>query len=72
MALGDVDGDGLDEIVVGYGYIGDGWIRILDDHTAGYAHLAWIQVGWSAYNTANGEVWPVLAVRLMEMVLMKL
>lgn len=33
-ALGDIDGDGLDEIAVGYGAGGDGWMLFLDDALA--------------------------------------
>ncbi len=57
-ACGDVDGDGKDEIVVGYGSAGDGWIGVFDDAVSNYASLAWKNVGWDDYNTANGETWP--------------
>jgi hypothetical protein len=59
--VGDIDGDGRDEIVLGLGPVsGDpsipgGWFEVLDDD---YTHLAWGRINWSSYNTANGESWP--------------
>jgi hypothetical protein len=53
-----VDQDGKDEIVVGLGQDGGGYIEIFDDAIAGYPHLAWARVHWSTYNSANGETWP--------------
>src|SRR5262249_10796016 len=44
VAAGDVDGDGLDEFVLGLGPGGGGWIAVLDDAAHGYALLKWIQV----------------------------
>jgi hypothetical protein len=60
VAVGDVDGDGLDEIVMGLGTGGGGWIVILDDSAHGYALLEWIRVGWNQYNASNGEVFPAV------------
>ena len=57
-AAGDVDGDGLDEIVVGLGAGGQGWIAIFDDSAHGYALLRWVQLPWPAYNLLNGAIWP--------------
>ncbi|MGH9370674.1 MAG: FG-GAP repeat domain-containing protein, partial [Vicinamibacterales bacterium] len=60
LAAGDVDGDGLDEIVAGLDRGGAGWIAVLDDAAHGYALLRWLQVQWPTYNAANGEVWPAV------------
>jgi len=57
---GDIDGDGTDEIVVGLGQGGGGYMEVFDDASAGYAHLAWSRVHWSSCNTANGETWPAV------------
>jgi len=60
IATGDVDGDGLDEVVVGLGRGSSGWVAVLDDVAHQYQLLRWIQVGWLGYNAANGEVFPAV------------
>jgi hypothetical protein len=57
-AAGDVDGDGLDEIIVGLGSGGEGWVAVFDDAAHNFALLKWIQLQWPTYNVANGETWP--------------
>lgn len=59
-ATGDLDGDGLDEVVVGFGTGGEGWIAILDDPAHGYKWLQWLKVVWPSYNAANGSVYPAV------------
>jgi hypothetical protein len=60
-AVGDIDGDGRDEIVLGLGPVSGnpaipgGWFQVLDDD---HTHLAWGRIQWGAYNSANGESWP--------------
>ena len=56
VAAGDVDGDGLDELIVGLDT--GGWIAVLDDAAHNFALMRWIQVPWAAYNAANGKVYP--------------
>jgi hypothetical protein len=60
VAAGDVDGDGLDEIVVGFGVGGMGWLVVLDDAQHNYAVLKWIQIDWPDYNATNGTVYPAV------------
>lgn len=60
LATGDVDGDGADEIIVALGPAGAGWVAVLDDAARGYALLSWIRVGWEAYISRNGEVFPAV------------
>ena len=55
---GDIDGDGRDEIVVGLGQAGGGYMEVFDDASNGYTHLAWPRVHWQAAVSANGETWP--------------
>ena len=60
LAMGDIDGDGRDEIVVGLGpdhdpAIPGGLFQVLDDD---YSHLAWGQIQWGGYNIENGEGFP--------------
>ena len=60
VAMGDIDGDKKDEIIIGLGpdhdpSIPGGMFQILDDD---YSHLAWGQIRWGDYNTENGESFP--------------
>ena len=59
-AVGDVDGDGANEIVLGTGTGGSGWIAIVNGAASGFAHRRWIQVHWDAYNQSGGGVWPAV------------
>ena len=61
IATGDIDGDGKHEIVIGFAKAGSGLpggrFQILDDD---FSHLAWGQVDWADYNSANGETRPAV------------
>ncbi|MEK7867413.1 MAG: hypothetical protein AAB434_12090 [Planctomycetota bacterium] len=57
---GDIDGDGLDEVVVGLAGDGAGWLVILRGIAGNHATVRWIRVPWSAYNTARGTTWPAV------------
>ena len=56
-AIGDLDGDGYGEIVMGAGTGSNGNLEIF---TSSGAHKSWLQVPWTAYNTFNGETRPAL------------
>jgi hypothetical protein len=58
LAAGDVDGDGADEVIVGLGRGGGGFVAVLDDAAHAYALLTWLRVDWPTYNAANGETFP--------------
>lgn len=60
VACGELDADGRDELVIGLDSSGKGWLEVRDDSATGYAHLAWIRIPWSLYNSANGESWPAV------------
>ena len=57
-ALCDVDGDSRYELVLGLGATGSGYLEVKDDSFTGYAHLAWLNVNWTSYNSSNGETYP--------------
>ncbi len=60
-ACGDLDGDGLDEVVVGQGSFpggNGGFVAVIRDHTGRFDQLAMLRFPWTAYNNANGAVFP--------------
>ena len=54
----DLDGDGADELILGYGPGSGGRLDLYDNAANGYAHLGQLQSAWPAYNSRNGETWP--------------
>lgn len=58
---GDVDGDGKDEIIIGLGKDGGGFIEIFGWVNGQLVHKNWLQLQWPDYNDINGEVRPVCA-----------
>ncbi len=61
-ATGDWDGDGLDEIAVGFGPGTGGWLAFLDDATKrnykAYPGFLMIPVGRDAYRASEGAAYP--------------
>jgi hypothetical protein len=57
-AAGDVDGDGLDEIVVGLGRGGGGWVELFDDAAHGFALAKWLRASIDDY--PDGETHPAV------------
>ena len=58
---GDVDGDGKDEIVVGFGKEGGGYVEVFGWVNGQVVHKYWLRLQWPDYNEVNGEVRPVCA-----------
>jgi len=59
-ACGDIDDDGIDEIVIGRGLGGNGIIDIFKFNSDGITSLKQINVPWAEYNEKNGSVWPAI------------
>jgi hypothetical protein len=59
-AIGDVDGDGRGEIVLGLGAGGGAWAEVLEDAGLNFGHRDWLRVAWAPYNAANGATWPAV------------
>jgi hypothetical protein len=60
-ACGDVDGDGMDEMIIGLGSGGGGYFAVFDYADGMVIHRDWGRIHWTVYNTEDGETW--LAVR---------
>ncbi len=48
-ACGDIDGDGVDEILIGLGVDGDGRVEVFKFTNGRAVHASWIKVGWDDY-----------------------
>jgi hypothetical protein len=61
-AVGNLDADALDEVVVGLGTGGGGYMAVFDDAAHNHALLRWIRVEWPYYvdNPDRGSVWPAI------------
>lgn len=64
-ALGDWDGDGRDEIAVGFGRQSGGWVALIEDarglRYGSTSIFPMIQLGRLSYRFTMGEIWPSLA-----------
>ncbi|UCF36322.1 MAG: hypothetical protein JSU96_16085 [Acidobacteriota bacterium] len=56
--VGNIDSDGPDEILVGLGLGGGGWMQAFDDANVGLQFLGSRRLSFSQYNAVNGESWP--------------
>jgi hypothetical protein len=57
-AIGNVDGIGGSEIILGLGPGSSGWLQVVNGTASNYSHRAWFQVAWPTYNAANGATFP--------------
>ncbi len=57
-ACGDIDGDGIDEIIIGLGPGGEGRMAVFKFVDLQLKHVKWLQTGWQDYNRGNGETRP--------------
>ena len=60
-ACGDIDGDGIDEIIIGLGPGGEGRMAVFKYEDHQLKHVKWLQAGWQDYNRGNGEMRPECA-----------
>jgi len=59
-ACGNLDEDGRDEILIGLGPGGGGWLQTFDDAAAGFGHMATLRILSDDYNASNGEGRPAI------------
>lgn len=58
-ACGDIDGDGDDEIIIGLGHGGHGYMEVFDFANGEAVHHSWFAIQWPEYNALTGEARPV-------------
>ena len=55
-AIGDTDGDGIGEIILGLGPGSGGYVAVMNG--VDVSLRTWVRVWWPGYNAANGETYP--------------
>ena len=56
-AIGNLDGDDSDELVIALGQGGGGWVHLFDDAGSGYNQYISLQLWPQEYNLNNGASW---------------
>ena len=59
-AVGDLDGDGKEEIVIGLGEHGEGRVEIFEYINGELRHKSWAKSTWQHYNTSYGAIIPAV------------
>ncbi|MCK5681782.1 FG-GAP repeat protein [bacterium] len=59
-AVGNLDNDSADELVIALGKGGGGWLHLFDDKESGYNHYISLQLWPEEYNMNNGASWIVI------------
>ncbi|MBF0621607.1 MAG: beta-propeller domain-containing protein [Magnetococcales bacterium] len=59
-AVGNLDQDSADEIVIASGPGGKGWVEVFDDAQASFAHLDWKRPGHLKYQRNDEGIWPAI------------
>ena len=54
----DINGDGIDEVIMGLGSKGGGKFEVFGYNSGNGSHLLWGFVDWPEYSDMNGETWP--------------
>jgi|GEM_PF-2122211 len=60
LSCGDMDGDGMDEILVGFGHGGQGMMELHDDGLHDFSVISRLQMSDEDYNMASGETYPAI------------
>jgi hypothetical protein len=60
LACGDMDGDGLDEILIGFGQGGQGMMELHDDGLHDFSIISSLLIPDDNYNIVNGEAYPAI------------
>ena len=59
-ACGDLDGDGIADLLLGTDSYPSSGGRLEVLRGRSLSHIAWLTVRWAVYNSANGSTWPAI------------
>ncbi len=63
LSCGDIDGDGLDEVLIGFAQGGQGMMELHDDALHNFKVISRMQIPDDYYNSFNGETYPTIMIR---------